>query len=53
MAANNEPRGSDDESLQDQTAAELDADNEQISLEDANKVSGGGGRYGSSGGSGA
>ena len=52
MAPNNQPLGSNDESLQNPAAAELDDDSEQISLEDATKISGGG-TYGNSGGSGA
>ena len=41
MATNNEPLETNDKSLKDQPAAELD-DAEQIDLEDASKISGGG-----------
>ena len=41
MATNNEPLEGNDKSLQDQTAAELNGENEEISLEDANKIAGG------------
>lgn len=52
MAPNNEPLETNDEALQNPSAGELDDDTEQISLEDATKISGGGGTYGNSGGSG-
>jgi hypothetical protein len=53
VAQNNEPLETNDKSLNDEPAAELDDDTEQISLEDANKISGGGFTpYGSGGFSG-
>ena len=46
MATNNEPLETSDKSLKDQTAAELDDETEEISLEDASKISGGATTYG-------
>ena len=41
MATDNEPLETNDKPHKDQTAAGLNDENEEISLEDANKISGG------------